>query len=106
PKEIAPALLEMAHQSIAVFERFIQSPIETVLAGHSFFASQKEIHRRARKPSLVDAYLAARSAESIDGQELHHLRPFHCTAAISESLKPKRIEAQLLPQPTSQPTVT
>jgi hypothetical protein len=44
----------MAHQRIAMFERFVQSPIETVLAGHRLIASQKEIHRRARKPSLVD----------------------------------------------------
>ena len=34
-KQIAPTLLEMAHQRIAVLERLIQSSIETVLASHS-----------------------------------------------------------------------
>jgi hypothetical protein len=57
----------MTHEGIAMFERLIQSPIETVLAGHSLIASQKEIHRRTRKPSLVDTQLAARSAEPLDG---------------------------------------
>jgi hypothetical protein len=44
----------MAHERIAMFERLVQSPTEAVLAGHSLIASQKEIHRRARKPSLMD----------------------------------------------------
>ena len=56
----------MAHKGIAMFERLIQSPIETVLADHGLIASQQKIHRRARKPSLVDTELAARSAEPID----------------------------------------
>jgi hypothetical protein len=45
----------MTHKGIAVFERLVQSSVETVLSGHGLIAPQKEIHGRARKPSLVDA---------------------------------------------------
>jgi hypothetical protein len=96
-KEVTPALLEMAHQRIAVFERLVQSPIETVLASHSLITSQKEIHGRARKPSLVDAQLAARSTEPINRQELDDLGPFHRSTPISEGFEPKLIKTHLLP---------
>ena len=44
----------LTHERVALFERLVQSPIETVFAGHRLSAPQQEIHRRARKPSLVD----------------------------------------------------
>jgi hypothetical protein len=46
----------MAHQRIAVFERLIQSPVKTVLAGYRLIAPQKEIGSLCAK-TIARGYL-------------------------------------------------
>ena len=96
-EEILPLRREMFFQRALVLDDAIEAAIQTVLVRHGAVAIQQHIHRRLREPFFMHKEFAARIEQTIDREQLKHLRPRHLAALSAEPLLPERIEAELLP---------
>jgi len=76
-KQLSVTLLEMLFQRSLVRQEAIQAAIQTRIVDLGRVDAQQIVQRGGGKPALFDGQLAARRAQTVDGQQRRHLRPRH-----------------------------
>ena len=104
-EQICPLLFQPHQQILFMRQQPVQAAIEPVFPRHREIDVQQLVHRRAQEPLPMQAKLAARIDQSVYDQQLQHLVPTDCLAALLEALPPSLLQPQLMPKFASQPAV-
>ena len=89
-----------------MFQHPVETAIQAIFLGHREIGSQQCIHGGGQVPLAMHTKFAAWIQQSVHNQELQYFFPSDVFARSGKASIPKLIQAQLLPQLTSQPAAT
>src|ERR1035438_246469 len=97
-EQVGPLLFQPDKQLPLVLQQAVQTSIQPILLGHREVGLQQLIHRAIHEPLPVHVVLAARIEQAIHHQQAQHFLPTHRLTSFRQTLLPKLIQPELLPQ--------
>jgi len=101
-----PTLCEMVEEGGFVFEQLVVALIEAVDLGQAEVAAEQVGHGAMVEPVAVQTLFAAGADQAVNGNRFQDVGPPGSLPTDGQTLRPKVIQAELLPELATQPART